>query len=47
MDQLEVDIKSIREEIDKYKGHGVNNESNREKILKKLDEELKQTENET
>ncbi len=47
MDQLEVDIKTIREEIDKYKGHGVNNESNREKILKKLDEELKQTENET
>jgi len=44
---LEEDIKGLREDIDKYRGHGVNNENNREKILKKLNEELKQTEEET
>jgi hypothetical protein len=40
MDELEDDIKKIREEIDKYRGHGVNNENNREKILDKLNKEL-------
>jgi len=47
MDKLEEEIKKLREEIDKYRGHGVNNENNREKILKKLNDELSQTENET
>jgi peptidoglycan hydrolase CwlO-like protein len=40
MDELEEEIKKIREEIDKYRGHGVNNENNREKILDKLNMEL-------
>lgn len=40
MDELEDEIKKIREEIDKYRGHGVNNENNREKILDKLNKEL-------
>lgn len=47
MDELEDEIKKIREEIDKYRGHGVNNETNREKILDKLNKELEATENET
>ena len=47
MDELEDEIKRIREEIDKYRGHGVNNENNREKILDKLNKELAATENET
>jgi len=47
MDELEEDIRKIKEEIDKYRGHGVNNENNREKILKKLNEELEATEKET
>lgn len=47
MDKLEDEIKKLREEIDKYRGHGVNNENNREKILKKLNDELAQTEAET
>jgi predicted nucleic acid-binding Zn-ribbon protein len=47
MDELETDIKNIREEIDKYRGHGVNNENNREKILDKLNKELSGTEEET
>lgn len=47
MDELEDEIKRIREEIDKYRGHGVNNENNREKILDKLNKELSATENET
>jgi chromosome segregation ATPase len=47
MDELEEDIKKIREEIDKYRGHGVNNENNREKILDKLNKELAETEAET
>lgn len=47
MDELEDDIKKIREEIDKYRGHGVNNENNREKILDKLNKELSATEEET
>lgn len=47
MDVLEDDIKKIREEIDKYRGHGVNNENNREKILDKLNKELTETESET
>lgn len=47
MDELEDDIKKIREEIDKYRGHGVNNENNREKILDKLNRELAETESET
>lgn len=47
LDALEEDIKRIREEIEKYRGHGVNNENNREKILKKLNDELVQTEAET
>jgi predicted nucleic acid-binding Zn-ribbon protein len=47
MDELEEEIKKIREEIDKYKGQGVNNENNREKILSKLKEELELTEKET
>lgn len=47
MDELEDEIKRIREEIDKYRGHGVNNENNREKILDKLNKELHQTELET
>lgn len=47
MDELEDEIKKIREEIDKYRGHGVNNESNREKILDKLNKELQATEAET
>lgn len=47
MDELEEDIKRIREDIDKYRGHGVNNENNREKILDKLNKELANTENET
>jgi hypothetical protein len=47
MDELEDEIKRIREEIDKYRGHGVNNENNREKILDKLNKELMATEDET
>ena len=47
MDELEEEIKKIREEIDKYRGHGVNNENNREKILDKLNKELQETEGET
>ena len=47
MDELEDEIKRIREEIDKYRGHGVNNENNREKILDKLNKELQMTESET
>lgn len=47
MDELEEEIKKIREEIDKYRGHGVNNENNREKILDKLNKELAATEEET
>lgn len=47
MDELEDEIKRIREEIDKYRGHGVNNENNREKILDKLNKELQGTEKET
>jgi predicted nucleic acid-binding Zn-ribbon protein len=47
MDELEDEIKRIREEIDKYRGHGVNNENNREKILDKLNKELAATEGET
>ena len=47
MDSLEIEIKKIREEIDKYRGHGVNNENNRDKILKSLNEELISTEKET
>lgn len=47
MDELEDEIKKIREEIDKYRGHGVNNENNREKILDKLNKELSATESET
>lgn len=47
MDELEDEIKKIREEIDKYRGHGVNNENNREKILDKLNKELAATESET
>jgi coiled-coil domain-containing protein 63/114 len=47
MDELEEEIKKIREEIDKYRGHGVNNENNREKILDKLNKELAATESET
>jgi chromosome segregation ATPase len=47
MDDLESEIKKIREEIDKYRGHGVNNENNREKILDKLNKELQATETET
>jgi predicted nucleic acid-binding Zn-ribbon protein len=47
MDDLESEIKKIREEIDKYRGHGVNNENNREKILDKLNKELQATEGET
>lgn len=47
MDELEEDIKRIREDIDKYRGHGVNNENNREKILDKLNKELAATESET
>lgn len=47
MDELEDEIKKIREEIDKYRGHGVNNENNREKILDKLNKELSATETET
>ena len=47
MDELEDEIKRIREEIDKYRGHGVNNENNREKILEKLNKELQSTELET
>lgn len=47
MDELEEEIKRIREEIDKYRGHGVNNENNREKILDKLNKELAATEAET
>ncbi len=47
MDELEDEIKRIREEIDKYRGHGVNNENNREKILEKLNKELSDTETET
>ena len=47
MDELEEEIKRIREEIDKYRGHGVNNENNREKILDKLTKELQATEAET
>lgn len=47
MDELEDEIKKIREEIDKYRGHGVNNENNREKILDKLNKELNAVEGET
>lgn len=47
MDELEDEIKKIREEIDKYRGHGVNNENNREKILDKLNKELASAESET
>lgn len=47
MDELEGEIKTIREEIDKYKGHGVNNEDNRQKIFDKLNKELEMTEEET
>ena len=47
MDQLEDEIKRIREDIDKYRGHGVNNENNREKIMDKLNKELQATEAET
>jgi coiled-coil domain-containing protein 63/114 len=47
LDQLEDDIKRIKDDIDKYRGHGVNNENNREKILKQLNQELIETENET
>lgn len=47
MDELEEEIKRIREEIEKYRGHGVNNDNNREKILEKLNKELQQTEQET
>mmetsp|Transcript_29080 Transcript_29080/g.28057 ORF Transcript_29080/g.28057 Transcript_29080/m.28057 type:complete len:146 (+) Transcript_29080:3101-3538(+) len=39
--------KAIKEEIDQYRGHGVNNENNREKILDQLNKELVSTENET
>ncbi len=44
MDELEEEIKRIREETDKYRGHGVNNENNREKILDKLNKELNNVE---
>lgn len=47
MDELEDEIKRIREEIDTYKGQGVNNENNKEKILKQLNQDLEATENET
>jgi len=47
MSQLEEEIKAIKEEIDQYRGHGVNNENNREKILDQLNKELVSTENET
>lgn len=47
MDDLEEDIRKIREEIDKYRGHGVNNENNREKILQNLNAQLAATEQET
>ena len=47
MGELEGEIKKIREEIDKYRGHGVNNENNRDKILDKLNKELQDTEAET
>lgn len=48
MDELEDEIKRIKDEIDKYKGrHGVNNENNREKILEKLNRELLAAEEET
>ena len=44
---LEKEINNIKDEVDKYRGHGVNNESNREKIIIKLNQELRATEAET
>lgn len=46
MDTLEDEIKSIRAEIDKFRGHGVNNEKNRDNIMSTLTKELVETEKE-
>ena len=46
MDELEIEIKNIRAEIDKFRGHGVNNEKNRDKIINGLTETLNATEDE-
>jgi len=36
MDTLEDEIKGIRAEIEMFRGHGVNNEKNRDNILNTL-----------
>ncbi len=36
MDTLEIEIQGIRGEIEKFRGHGVNNEKNRDTIMDKL-----------
>lgn len=44
MDTLEIEIQGIRAEIEKFRGHGVNNEKNRDSIMDKLQLELQETE---
>eukprot|EP00347_Sterkiella_histriomuscorum_P017603 403348708 len=46
MDDLEAEIMSIKQEIEKFRGHGVNNEKNRDNIVSSLTKELLQTEEE-
>ncbi|CDW83323.1 UNKNOWN [Stylonychia lemnae] len=46
MDDLENEIMGIRQEIEKFRGHGVNNEKNRDNIESTLNNELKSTEKE-
>ena len=43
MDTLEVEIKGIRGEIEMFRGHGVNNEKNRDGIREALSQQLQQS----
>ena len=40
MDDLENEIMGIKKEIEKFRGHGVNNEKNRDNIESTLNKEL-------